>query len=134
MNVKNTWIGTGRIANDLEIKVTESGKKVLNFNVAIDDGTKEKPHATFVPVEAWENLAETIEKYFKKGDQIIAGGRVAVRKVIDRGENRYSVRIILESFEWGAKKREENKQENSYKINYDPNELANEGFGGDEPW
>ena len=107
MNVKNSWLGVGRIANDLEIKVTESGKKVLNFSIAVDDGTKEKPHATFIPVEAWENVADVIGRYFKKGDQIIAGGRLSVRSTTDEnGKKRNYVRVILESFEWGAKKRE----------------------------
>lgn len=109
MTIKNSWIGVGRIANDLEVRITESGKKVLNFNVAIDDGTKERPHTTFVPVEAWEKLADVIHDYFKKGDQIIVGGRLTVRQTNDRGEKRNKISVVLESFEWGAKKKEENK-------------------------
>lgn len=115
MNVKNNFLGTGRIAHDLEVKITESGRRVLNFNIAIDDGTKEKPHVTYLPCEAWEGTADTIAKYFGKGDQIIIGGRLATRKVIDRGENRYRVNIAVESFEFGAKKKkEENKAVNSF--------------------
>lgn len=109
MTVKNNWVGTGRIANDLELRVTESGKKVLSFNVAIDDGTKDKPHTTFLPMEAWEGTAEVISKHFAKGDQIILGGRLGVRKVVDRGENRYSVRVVVDSFEWGQKKKKESE-------------------------
>lgn len=107
MGVKNNWTGVGRVVNDLELRVTESGKKVLNFNIAINDGTKEKPHTTFIPLEAWEGTGETISKYFNKGDQIIVGGRIVVRKYDDRGENRNKISIVVESFEWGEKKREQ---------------------------
>jgi len=111
MNVKNNWIGVGRITNDLELRVTESGKKVLNFSIAIDDGSKEKPHTSFIPVEAWERTADVIHDYFKKGDQIIVGGRLVVRQTTDRNEKRNKLSVVLESFEWGAKKKEENKKE-----------------------
>jgi len=128
MNIKNSWIGVGRIAQDLEIRVTETGKKVLNFNVAIDDGTKEKPHTSFIPVEAWERTAEVINDYFKKGDQIILGGRLVVRQTIDRGEKRNKLSVVLESFEWGAKKKETNeekkeKEVDEYKTTFYPDDM-----------
>ena len=125
MNVRNTWIGCGRIANDLEVKVTESGKHVLNMRIAIDDGTKESPKAMFLPVEVWERYADTIAKYFRKGDQIIVSGRVVSRKVTDRGENRERLSIVLESFEFGEKKKEK-KDDNLY-----PSDVT--GFD-DAPW
>lgn len=116
--VKNSWIGVGRICNDLEVKVTETGKHVLNFSIAINDGTKENPHTTFIPIDAWEKTADTIATHFHKGDQIIIGGRLSVRKYDDRGETRNRITIIVESFEWGEKKREENNTQavNSFKT------------------
>ena len=110
MNLKNCWIGIGRIANDLEIKVTSSGKKVLNISLAIDDGTKDYPHTTFLQLEAWEKMAEIIERYFNKGDEIITSGRLVVRKTEDRGEKRNRTSIVLESFEWGRKKKEKTEE------------------------
>lgn len=130
MNVKNSWIGVGRITNDLEIRVTESGKKVLNFSIAINDGTKENPHTTFVNLEAWENLAETIARYFNKGDQIILSGRLVVRKYVDRGENRNKTSVVIESFEWGEKKKENNEVNNNSKEQFYPDDVND--FGN--PW
>jgi len=141
MRINNTWIGVGRISNDLELKMTETGKRVLNFSVAINDGTKENPHTTFVPVEAWENIADTISKYFKKGDQIIVNGRLVVRKYNDRGENRNKISVALEGFEFGEKKKEEKEERKEYnsapKTNMYTNDIdANSAFtsGYDEPW
>lgn len=128
MSVKNSWIGVGRITNDLEVRVTESGKKVLNFNIAINDGTKENPHTTYVTLEAWENIAETISKYFNKGDQIIVSGRLVVRKYVDRGENRNKTSVVVESFEWGEKKRNENNE--NAKSQFYPDDVND--FGN--PW
>lgn len=110
MNVKNIWIGSGRICNDIELKVTETGKKVIGFSIAINDGTKERPHTTFIPIEAWENAAETISKYFRKGDQIFVSGRLNVRQYDDRGEKRNKISVVLESFDFGQKKAEEVKE------------------------
>lgn len=127
MNVKNSWIGVGRITNDLEIRVTESGKKVLNFSIAINDGTKENPHTTFVNLEAWENMAETISRYFNKGDQIILSGRLVVRKYVDRGENRNKTSVVIESFEWGEKKKENNEINNNSKEQFYPDDVNDFG-------
>lgn len=131
MNVKNTWIGTGRITKDLEVKVTGGGKHVLNFTIAIDDGTKDNPHTTFIPVEAWEKTADNIAKYFEKGDQIILGCRLVNRKVEDRGETRYKLAPIVDSFEWGAKKRNTSTQSKPVEsFTRDDIEITDEEF----PW
>lgn len=132
MNVRNNFLGTGRIANDMEIRSTESGRHVVNFNLAIGDGTKEKPHTTFIPCEAWEGTADTIAKYFKKGDQIIIGGRLITRKVVDRGENRYRVAVSVESFEFGQKKKEETKEA---VTSYRRNDIDTDPYiDDDQPW
>lgn len=130
MNVKNTWIGTGRITKDLEVKVTSNGKHVLNLTVAIDDGTKENPHTTFIPVEAWEKTADIISKYFEKGDQIILGCKLVNRKVEDRGETRYKLALIVDSFEWGAKKRNTTPSKPVDSFTRDDVEIGDNDF----PW
>lgn len=129
MKISNLWVGVGRIANELELKMTETGKRVLNFSLAINDGTKENPHTTYIPIEAWENMAENIAKYFHKGDQIILNGRLVVRKYNDRGENRNKISIAIESFEFGEKKREEKKNEYT-----SPKTTIYQGDTSNEPW
>lgn len=115
MRINNMWVGCGRIANDLEIRINQKNKKMLPFAIAINEGTKENPYTTFVDIIAWEKYAETIKKYFQKGDQIIVGGRLQTYTVKDRGENRKRVSVILESFDFGQKKREK-EEKNEEKI------------------
>lgn len=100
----NKFMGSGRITNDLQIVYTQSNKKYLQFNIAINDGTKEKPHTTFIPCVAWEKRAEVIAQYFSKGDQIIIEGRLSISTYDDRGEKRSRANIVVENFDWGAKK------------------------------
>lgn len=128
MNVKNSFIGTGRITKDLEVKVTQTGKHVLNFDIAIDDGTKDNPHTTYIPCEIWEGGADIIAKYFQKGDQIIVGGKLVNRKIIDRGENRYRTNVVVDSWEWGAKKKREEPTEAKKEYTFDDVKDL------DEPW
>lgn len=131
MNVKNNFLGTGRIANDLEMKVTASGKHVCNLTLAVQEGTKEKPYATFLQCEAWDGFADTISKYFSKGDQIIIGGHLVNRKVLDRGENRYRTSIVIDGFEFGQKKKkEESKPSQSYTYNDVGDDFGDEDY----PW
>lgn len=125
MMVKNSWIGVGRITKDIEVKVTQSGKKVISFDIAIDEGTKEKPFTNYIPLEAWDKTAEIIANHFHKGDQIIVGARAVNRKYVDRGENRYKISMVVDSFEWGAKK--ENKE---IKKDFRPDDVKD----FDYPW
>lgn len=134
MRINNLWVGVGRISNDLEVKMTETGKHVLNFSLAINDGSKDNPHTTFIPIEAWENMADNIAKYFRKGDQIMLNGRLIVRKYNDRGENRNKISIAIESFEFGEKKREEKKNEyTSPKTTIYREDVSGDGTFS-EPW
>jgi len=69
----NNVILTGRIAKDLEIRYTQTGKAYCRLTLAVDRGmSKEKkqeaeakgqPTADFINCVAWNKLAETINKY-----------------------------------------------------------------------
>ena len=64
----NQFMCIGNICNDLELRETSGGRKVLDFTVAVSSG-KDNP-SVFVPCTAWESQAEFIAKYFSKGRKI----------------------------------------------------------------
>ena len=66
----------GRLTNDIEIKVTNSGKKVTSFTVA-SNGYGEDSY--FIDCVAWEKSAEILEKYAKKGQRILVSGSLQTR-------------------------------------------------------
>lgn len=77
----------GRIANDLEIKTTQSGTSVLTFRLAVDrsykdaDGNRDTDFFNFV---AWRSNADFIAKFFSKGRAILLDAEAQNRTYTDK--------------------------------------------------
>ena len=102
----------GRITKDLELKRIPSGTAVVGFSVACDRGIRDKDgtwqkETTFVPMQAWGVLAETIAKHAKKGSPVLCEGRFNVRKYQNKdGQDVTLTEVVLESchlLEWPDK-------------------------------
>ena len=76
----NQAIIKGRIGQDPELKNVGETNKVVNFSIATNDGTKDKPKTNWHKCTAWNKTAEIIEKYFKKGDEILVTGSIEYQK------------------------------------------------------
>ena len=76
----NTVILKGRLGQDPELKEVGNDKKVVNFSIATNDGTKEKPKTNWNNCSAWGRTAEVINQYFKKGDEIMITGAIDYQK------------------------------------------------------
>lgn len=71
---------TGRIANDLDLRKTQSGKSVMEFGLAVRRERKDangEYQADFIRVSVWEHNAEFLNNYAKKGTQIAVSGRIS---------------------------------------------------------
>ena len=120
----NKVILTGRIANDLEIRSTTTGKSICEFRLATNrpvnrDGEKV---ADFVSCRVWNKSAENLVKYQTKGNLIAVIGRIQIDSYTDKdGNKRYSNYVLVEDLEYLGRKKdpEENKEdqevENEYK-------------------
>ena len=101
----------GRLTKDPEIRITENGRVLATFTLAINR-KYEKDVADFLPIITFGKTAEFTEKWLKKGMQIIVVGRIQVRKwETKEGENRYSTEIIAEEVEFADSKKQEDKEE-----------------------
>lgn len=71
----------GRLTKDAEIRVTQTGKKVASFSIAVNEGKNQQGQeiAQFFNLSAWEKTAEIIELYVKKGTKIAIVGRLQNR-------------------------------------------------------
>ena len=97
----------GRLTKDPEIRITENGRVLATFTLAVNR-KYEKDVADFLPIITFSKTAEFTEKWLKKGMQIIVVGRIQVRKwETKEGENRYSTEIIAEEVEFADSKKEE---------------------------
>jgi single-strand DNA-binding protein len=72
---------TGRLVKDPESKTTTSGKKVVSFSIAVNDGkSKEGTElVSYFNLNAWERLADIVESYAKKGTKVLVMGRLQNR-------------------------------------------------------
>ena len=89
----------GNICNDLELKLTPTGKSVLQFNLAV-----KRPHVKdttdFIPVVAWNQSAEFLSRYARKGSKIGVTGVLTGRKFQDKsGNNRTAFEVVSDTVE-----------------------------------
>ena len=100
----------GRLVKDVELAKTKTKKVYGRFTLAIPNGE----NAMFIDCVAFDKLAETIEKYVKKGNRLLVEGSINVSTYQDKdGNNRKSTNIYVNkiTFIESAKKSEDKKDE-----------------------
>lgn len=82
----NKVILGGRVASDVTLRTTASGKSVTSFTLAINRGGEKKegrPDADFFKVTAWGSVAEHITRYWRKGMSICVVGKIRNNHWVD---------------------------------------------------
>ena len=98
----NKVILAGRLVADPELKQTAGGANVVSVRIAVNRrfqsrDAQQQNEADFFNVTAWQNTAEFIAKYFRKGSAICNCGRIQNRTWVDQnGQKRYMTDIIAE--------------------------------------
>ncbi len=112
----NKCIIIGNLTSDPELKQTQSGKSVVKFTIAVNNGKdaegKDRP-ADFITCQAWEKRGETIGKYFKKGSPICVTGALKTDKYTDKNHEdvtHYNSYILVNEFEFIGKKSDGGQQ------------------------
>ena len=91
----------GRLTRDPEKRMTQSGKIVVNFHVAVKMNSD---HVEFLPVSAWGTLAETLLKYGYKGMMVGVAGKLRVDSYEKQGVKITSVSIEAVSIDFLSRK------------------------------
>ena len=97
-SLRNSVQLIGRLGKDPEVK-TYSGKKKAAFTIATSDTYKnnrgEKVEDTqWHNIVIWGKLADVVEKYLKKGQEVVVEGRLIHRDYeTDNGEKRHITEI-----------------------------------------
>jgi len=98
MSYSHTTI-IGNLGEDPKMRYTPDGTPVCNFSVAVNrqwtnqDGTKGE-ETTWFTVTTWQGLAESCNKYLKKGRQVFVAGKVTASAWKDReGEARATLEL-----------------------------------------
>jgi len=100
----------GNLGMDPEVKNFDGGRKLAKFSVATSqsytNGKGERVKDTqWHSIIAWGKLAETAEKYLKKGSEVALEGKLVYRTYENKdGQTKYITEIVLNEFMMFSKK------------------------------
>ena len=72
----NKVILIGNLGKDPEIKPLSNENKVANFSIATTEKYKDQEFTEWHELECWGKLADVVEKYIKKGNQVYIEGKI----------------------------------------------------------
>ena len=122
----NNVVLVGRLTRDPELRTTNSGTSVCSFTIAVDnrqknpDGTKS---ASFIPCTAFQQSADNMSKFLKKGSLVGIVGRLNQRSYLNKDNVKVTViEVLCDSVQFLEPKGEGRQVEND-----------NSGFESDVP-
>lgn len=96
----NRIVGLGTLVKDVDLRYTKNDNAVARFTVALRRDVKNKEgnyDSDFVNCVAYNQLGETISKYFKKGNRILFEGRLQSGSYENnKGEKVYTTDVVVE--------------------------------------
>lgn len=112
----NKVIFMGRITRDPEVRYSNGANgqmAIANFSLAVDSGFGQNKKANFFNMVAFGKVAETVEKYLKKGTKILAECEASQNQYKKQdGTKVNTVQFIMREFEFA-----ENKNSNQQSAN-----------------
>ena len=106
MGSVNKVILLGRLGADPELKYTQDQTPVSNFSIATSISYKNKSgekidKTSWHRCVAWRKTAETINQYFKKGNQIYIEGSLESRSFEDQnGDKCFITEVLVNNFQF----------------------------------
>lgn len=110
------------MTRDPEIKFTQTNNtKVASISVAVRRNYKNQAgeyESDFFNCSAFLSQAELLEKYFKKGQEILISGHLQNRSwETETGEKRYATDIIIETIDFIGSKQSNNNDGEEPNVN-----------------
>lgn len=87
----------GNVGSEPEIRATSSGSRVAKVSLATSDyrGKELEAETNWHRLTFFGRLADVVEKWVKKGDQLYVEGRVSYSQTEKDGQTRYWTDIIV---------------------------------------
>tara|TARA_Y100000385_G_scaffold279483_2_gene329214 strand:- start:1219 stop:1674 length:456 start_codon:yes stop_codon:yes gene_type:complete len=99
----NKAILVGNLGKDPEMRYTPNGVAVCSFPMATSDTYKDRTTGEKITQTEWHNIviwrgmAETAEKYLRKGSQVFIEGKIKTRSWEDQqGQKRYTTEVVAD--------------------------------------
>ena len=100
----NRIILVGRLTRDPELRRTTTDVPVAQFTLAVDDRVKDangQKTTTFITVVVWNNQADNVAKFCRKGNLVAVDGRIRQRSFERRDGTKGSViEVIADSVQF----------------------------------
>ena len=114
----NKVILMGRLTRDPEVRYTQTNNTMVStFSLAVNRRfvrQGEERQADFINIVAWGKQAEFCSKYFKKGQQVGAIGRIQTRNWDDdKGQKHYVTEVVAEEVYFADTRRTEGTPDGS---------------------
>ena len=93
----------GNIGKQVELQYTQGGAAVAEFSVAVTKKFNDQEKTNWYPVKAFKGTAETIAKFFGKGDPILLVGEMNFFDYEKDGRTIYGYELIATSFSFCGK-------------------------------
>jgi single-strand DNA-binding protein len=102
----NKVILVGNLGADPTVSNTQTGAKIVNLRVATSDSWKDKNTGERKDKTEWHrvvifnpSLADTAERYLRKGSKVYIEGQLQTRSWKDNnGQDRYVTEVVLQRF------------------------------------
>lgn len=95
----NKVILIGHLTADPELRHTAAGRSVTSFSIGVNRrfSKEAEQNVDFINCVAWEQRADFITRYFKKGVPILVCGQIQNRSWTDnQGQKRYATEVIVD--------------------------------------
>jgi len=131
----NKAILIGRLGSDPEVRYTQSGQAVANFNIATSENWTDKSGQRQEKTEwhrivAWGRTAELCNQYLKKGRQVFIEGKLQTREWTDQsGQTRRTTEIKADNVTFLGGRDDNQQASSGYSSNAAPAPAANAPMG-----
>ena len=95
--MNNSITIVGHVGQNPTTKTFPSGKKVVNFSVAVAEyqTMQEKPEPIWFDVQAWNGLGDKVISHITKGREVVVQGRLVLHQYKDKKTDYVMVKPII---------------------------------------
>jgi single-strand DNA-binding protein len=102
---------SGRVVADPEARMTDSGKFRVTFTLAVNRSYKDRSgdwqqETAFIPVVAWDKLAEAVARRLQKGSGVFLTGRMKSSAVETNEGTRTMLEVVARNVQFLSRKEE----------------------------
>lgn len=114
----NKMILQGRLCKSVDLRTTQNDNSVASFTIAWSEKYGQTEQFLFMNCVAWNNQAEFIRKYFKKGDMVVVEGKLTTRRYEDgNGDKIYVTELTVDKAHFCGSKQDSKQQQFSGDLN-----------------